>query len=216
MDETRIVLVRHGESLPQEQGVVGGHAGDKGLSGRGREQVAALRDRLSASGELAGTAALYSSVMARAVETAAILAPVLGLEAVADDDFCESHPGDADGMTVEELDRRWPRPERWTADLRRSPGAETFAEMRTRVARGLDGLVERHAGELVVVACHGGVVIHSMIRWLELEPFARDRPWLEPTNSGLTEWRFTPGRRVPALLARYDDSAHLEGSGLLD
>lgn len=214
--ETRIVLVRHGESLAQERRVVGGHDGCQGLSDRGRAQVRALRDRLAASGELAGTSALYSSVMARAAETADILAPALdGLTVRRDCDFCENHPGEGDGLDVEEYDRRWPFPESWTVDTRRDPGSETFGEMGARVRRALDTLVERHQGETVVVACHGGVVVHSLLRWLDIDPVGtRTRAWLNPINSSLTEWRIGRPRSwaLPVELVRFNDHAHLQGA----
>lgn len=216
MQGTRIVLVRHGESLAQERRVVGGHDGCKGLSERGRRQVGALRDRLAGSGELAGATTLYSSVMARAVETAQILAPALGDLAVESDcDFCENHPGEGDGLDVEEYERRWPFPEDWTPRSRRDPGGETFEEMGGRVRRRLDALIERHPGETVVVACHGGVVVHAMLRWLDIEPADRNRAWINPVNSSLTEWHFAANPfwkdTLPVELVRYNDHAHLHG-----
>lgn len=216
MGDTRIVLVRHGESRAQEGRFVGGHDGCTGLSDKGRRQVEALRDRLAATGELAGATALYSSVMARAIETAAILAPALGdLEAVEDCDFCEGHPGEGDGLTWDEFDQRWPLPEDWTPETRRDPGSETFAEMTGRVTRRLDRLADEHEGGLVVVACHGGVVIRSMLRWLGLSPDLADRAWIDPVNSSLTEWRLAPNPfwsgALGVQLVRYNDHAHLAG-----
>ena len=219
MEETRIVLVRHGQSLAQQHRVIGGHRGCKGLSDRGRAQVEALRDRLADSGELAGASALYSSVMARAAETADILAPALtglgGSDVRRECDFCESHPGEGDGLEVDEYDRRWPFPETWTVDTRRDPGGETFQEMSERVRRGLDALIERHRGETIVVACHGGVVVHSMLRWLGIDPAGMStRAWLNPVNSSLTEWRIAsrPWWGTPVELVRFNDHAHLHGA----
>jgi len=215
VEETRIVLVRHGESLAQRDRIVGGHSGCRGLSDRGRAQVEALRDRLVASGELAGATALYSSVMARAAQTADILAQALdGLQVHPDCDFCENHPGEGDGLDVEEYDRRWPFPTPWTADTRRDPGSESFAEMRERVRRALDTLIERHRGETVVVACHGGVVVHSMLHWLDVDPAGiASRAWLNPVNTSLTEWRIVPRRSwgPPVELVCFNDHAHLRG-----
>jgi probable phosphoglycerate mutase len=213
--ETRIVLVRHGESLAQERRVVGGH-GCAGLSTLGVRQAEALRDRLLQSGELAGTAALYSSVMARAVQTAQILAPALGGLAVEQDcSFCEGHPGPtSDGMAWEEYDQRWPAPAEWSPDVAREPGGESYAQMRARVSAQLDKVAERHKGETVVVVCHGGVVVHSMLRWLEMEPMgSRTRAWLDPVNSSLTEWRMAenPMWRSDIELVRFNDHGHLRG-----
>ena len=130
--------------------------------------------------------------MARAVQTARILAPALGdLEVEQDCGFCEGHPGaESDGMAWEEFDQRWPAPAEWSPDVAREPGGESYAQMRARVSARLDKLAERHQGETVVVVCHGGVVVHSMLRWLEIEPMGgRTRAWLDPVNSSLTEWR---------------------------
>lgn len=218
MEGTRIILVRHGESMAQQRRIVGGHVGCTGLSDGGRAQVEALRDRLSGSGELAGVTALYSSVMARAVQTAQILAPVLGIEVRQDCDFCEIHPGEGDGLAIAEFDRRWPAPEPWTPDTRRDPGGETWTEMSGRIARRLDALVAEHPGETVLVACHGGVVLHSMYRWLDLAPSRWGaRAWLNPTNSSLTEWRFASNpygnATLPIELVRFNDCAHLALAG---
>lgn len=217
MDGTRIVLVRHGESMAQELGIVGGHEGCQGLSKRGRRQVESLRDRLAASGELSGVHHLYSSVMPRAVETASILAPALQLdEPVQECDLCEHHPGEGDGLSWDEFNERYPAPKPWSIHTRRDPGGETWAEMGERVARGLDTLVERHPGETILVACHGGVVVWSMFRWLGLDAGdLRDRAWINPENSSMTEWLFAqnPFARagVPIQLVRFNDHAHLAG-----
>ena len=215
MGETRIVLVRHGESLAQERRVVGGH-GCAGLSAFGVRQAEALRDRLLLTGELADATVLYSSVMARAVQTARILAPALGdLEVEQDCDFCEGHPSpESDGMAWEEFDQRWPAPAEWSPDVAREPGGESYAQMRARVSARLDKVTERHRGETVVVVCHGGVVVHSMLRWLEIEPMGgRTRAWLDPINSSLTEWRMAgnPMWRSEIELVRFNDHGHLRG-----
>lgn len=220
MDGTRIVLVRHGESLAQELGILGGHAGCTGLSELGRRQVSALRDRLAATGELGGASALYSSVMPRAVETAQIIAPALGgLEVRAECDFCEGHPGEADGLTWDEVAERYPRPEIWDPDHSPAPGWETWREMGARVQRALATVVDRHPGEMVVVACHGGVVVQSMLHWLSLdEASTSQRAWISPENTSITEWRFAvnPYQKgtLPVELVRFNDHAHLSGQGM--
>ena len=217
MGETRIILVRHGESLAQERRIVGGHNGCEGLSTLGVRQAEALRDRLIDSGELKEATALYSSVMARAVQTAQIIAPALGdLEVKQDCDFCEGHPSvDSDGMAWEEYDQRWPVPTDWSPEVAREPGGESWAQMRDRVAAGLDRLAAAHDGETVVVACHGGVVLHSMFRWLQLDLVGNGRAWLDPVNSSITEWRMARNpywvEAAGIQLVRFNDHGHLRG-----
>jgi probable phosphoglycerate mutase len=216
VEPTRIVLIRHGESVAQERQIVAGHTGCQGLSERGRTEAAALRERLLVTGELTDAAGLYASVMARAMETAAIIAPAVGgREFVHDCDFCEHHPGDADGLSWTEANRLYPPSESWEPDVRRVPGAETWGEMSERVRRGIDTVAERHEGQTVVIVCHGGVIVHSMIRWLGLHPtalFGR-RARLDPVNTSITEWRLDtalPAERLGAVqLVRFNDHAHL-------
>ena len=215
MEGTRLVLIRHGESRAQELGILGGHEGCTGLSNLGREQVGKLRDRLAATGELSDATALYTSLMPRAIETAELLAPALGgLEVRRECDFCEGHPGEADGLTWEELDERFPVEPGWNGSTKRAPGWETWFEMGERISRALESLVDRHPGQTVVVACHGGVVAHSMFHYLGLDlGGGSNRAWIAPDNTSLTEFRFAPNpyekATLPVQLVRYNDHAHL-------
>ena len=82
---TRLVLIRHGEARCNAEGVVGGPLGDGGLTDLGRAQAGALARRLAATRELDDAAALYTSILGRAIETARVIAPGLpDLAATAD------------------------------------------------------------------------------------------------------------------------------------
>ena len=214
---TRIVLVRHGEAQSALDGVVGGENGCTGLSDLGRRQAAALRDRLARTGELRTVDALYASHLARAVETAEIIAPALGDPPVRiERQLREFDPGtQADGMTWEEYDRRFPR-DPWDAYRGRSPGAESWAAFSLRIGTALRDLAERHPGETVVVACHGGVVEQSVVSLLGLAHHG-ELVTFEVANTSITEWlRPDPDElwwRPPGRwrLIRLNDAAHLDG-----
>jgi 2,3-bisphosphoglycerate-dependent phosphoglycerate mutase len=75
---TRLVMIRHGESRVTVDRVIGGPRTCSGLSELGGRQVERLRDRLAETGELEATV-LYASSYARAIETAEMIAPVLGV-----------------------------------------------------------------------------------------------------------------------------------------
>ncbi|MBK9181050.1 MAG: histidine phosphatase family protein [Acidimicrobiales bacterium] len=218
---TRLVLVRHGESVVTVDRVVGGPRTCSGLSPLGRRQAEALRDRLAATGELADADVLVSSTMPRARETAEILAPALGdLPVVEDDALIEHHPGEADGISWDDFVDRYGVP-----DLERdpylpfAPGAESLAEFHLRVGRALFGLADAHAGRTAVIACHGGVVDVAFRAFLRLPMTAPFE--LHTVNTSLTELQLPP---VPAggdgeavarasrwRLVRYNDAAHLAG-----
>jgi probable phosphoglycerate mutase len=205
----RVVLVRHGESRSNVGRVVGGPRGCTGLTDRGRNQVARLADRLADTGELAGVEALYSSVLPRATETADILGGALGLGYSRDCGLCELHPGEADGMTWEQLTRTYGEPD-FAARPERplAPGGESWATFLGRVDANLRALAARHQGETVVVACHGGVIDASLTLFLGVA-HQGTRMALASTHASMTEWAVEEGWW---RLVRYNDAAHLAGA----
>ena len=156
---TRLVLIRHGESRSTVDRVVGGHRGCGGLTDRGVRQAKALRDRLDRTGELAGVAAVLTSVLPRAIETAEIIAPALGgLTVEQRCELCEIHPGEGDGLTWEEFSALY-RPEGLASGnpyRAMAPEGESWAGFSVRVGEALLRAAGDHAGETVVVVCHGG------------------------------------------------------------
>jgi broad specificity phosphatase PhoE len=103
----RLILVRHGHAHAGFHGAIGGPKGCTGLTDLGRHQAARLRDHLAAS-ERVRADVLLASVIPRAIETAEIIAPALGFDAVAQDcDLCEVHTGEADGLDWAEWGRRY-------------------------------------------------------------------------------------------------------------
>jgi probable phosphoglycerate mutase len=157
---TRIVLVRHGEPIAAVRGIVGGPTGDVGLTEAGREQVAVLASRLAASREVEGATALYASTLPRALETAAILAPALGgLEVVVRHDLREHDAGELDGLSWDEVADRFEMPDfDHEPHLPIGPGGESLTAFHERVRAVLAELAEAHRGEIIVIACHGGVI----------------------------------------------------------
>jgi broad specificity phosphatase PhoE len=150
-----ILLARHGESrdnvAPQRfSGWL-----DAPLTDRGREQAHAL----AAVAEQAGVAAVWTSRLARAYETAEIVAARLGLEPRADERLAESHRGRWEGRLVAELERE--EPELWAAWKRggadfRFPGGESLHEHQIRALAALEAVRAGPAPALVV--CHGGTI----------------------------------------------------------
>ena len=216
MAPTRLVLVRHGESAAQAGGYFAGHDACAGLSDRGRAQAQALATRLQ-EGELGAVGALYASEIARAVETASIIGPALGqAEPRIDCGVCELHPGDADGLTWDEIEARWPTRHGtgWDPDRQRIANAESWVTMRERVATSLDRIADEHRGETVVIACHGGVVAHAMMHHLAIAPDA-EVAWFVATNTSMTEFvlddSLSDWRQGRWGVARFNDSAHLTG-----
>ncbi len=193
---TTMVLVRHGEAECNVSGVCGGRIGCTGLTELGRKQVEQLRDRLMVSAELAKSQALYASVLPRAIETAELLVPALGSENGApltistDCGLCELHPGEADGLTWEEYSDRFPTPD-WDTDPGQviAPGGESWAGFVKRVAVALDDIAHRHESQLVVLACHAGVIEASLLAKLPVfGGLDGARLQLRTAHASMTTW----------------------------
>lgn len=211
---TRLVLVRHAQSVGNADGIIGGHVGCTGLSPLGVQQAEALGERLGRTGELAAAAALYTSILPRAVETAGIVGRAVGpagLSAEQTCELCEQHPGEADGLSWGEYEARYgPYSARRTPERPLSPGGESWLDLLQRAVASLTALARRHAGELVVVVTHGGVIDSSLVRFLGLPEDGAAysfRTW----NASMTEWEHT-GRRW--ALVHYNDTAHLPAAGV--
>jgi broad specificity phosphatase PhoE len=206
--DTQLVIIRHGQSNANVSGLLSGHDTCTGLSDLGKQQAARLRDRLARTRELAPTDAIYTSILPRAIETAAIIAPALGGPApIAECDWCEIHAGEAEGLTYEEFQKRFPaigHPD--DPFLRRIPGGETWAEFSARVGGRLQRVAHEHPGMRVVVVGHGGTVGASFVALGDLSIGQSIAITRDTINSSITEWRHTQhGWR----LIRYNDAAHL-------
>lgn len=207
--ETRLMLVRHGESNVTVARVLGGELSDTGLSALGRVQSEALAQRLSAEGMRVD--AVVSSTLPRAVETAEIVAPALGINEIQkESELVERRPGEADGMTFEAYldkygDGIWQDPHQELA-----PGGESASTFHERTVAALDGVMARHFGRIVMVFCHGGVIDVAFREFLDTKRHRGFELWT--LNTSLTEFLCVdaePTRRW--RLVRYNDAAHLAG-----
>jgi broad specificity phosphatase PhoE len=164
-----ILLARHGETESNRERRFQGQL-DIRLSDRGREQAHALAAHAAAHEPR--IAALYTSPLVRASETAAIVGERLGLEPRADDRLKEIDVGDWQERLKDDVARE--EPQAWAAfkaagEQFRFPGGESLAEQQQRVLAALDDIA---AGELpALVVCHRGVIrcalAHANRRGLE-------------------------------------------------
>lgn len=158
---TVLLLARHGATDWTREKRWQGHA-DPSLNQRGRKQARALARNLAR----VPIAAIYSSDLRRAAETAAIVADGRGLEVRLDPELRENDFGDWTGLTRDEVEQRFPH----GALLRRKggkgwSGGESYAEMADRVVRAVHGIATWHPGELVLVVSHNGPIraVHAHV-----------------------------------------------------
>ncbi len=165
MSETRVLVLRHGQSEGNVAQVWTSSFEGYPLTERGREQARAAGERLSGR----DVRAVYASPLPRAQETAQVVGAVLGLPVRTLDGVHELdvgiHEGEHDetvGPVALEVFGRWWRDEDLTAGF---PGGETGQQIVDRMRAALDDVADRHEGETVVVVSHGGAMAVG-IQWL--------------------------------------------------
>jgi probable phosphoglycerate mutase len=204
---TRLMLIRHGESYANSDGLAGGPIGDGGLTPLGVRQAEALAKRLVASKELMKATAFYTSALPRAIETGEVLRPGLpkDLAPVVDAAFNEISVGEGDGLAWAEYVERYGAPD-WDLDpdALTAPGGESLLGFYERCREAIERTVARHPKELVVIVCHGGFIEQAMKIYQGVGPEVRLRPRIE--NCSMTEIEFRDEWR---RLLRYNDRAPL-------
>jgi broad specificity phosphatase PhoE len=141
-----MLLVRHGETDWNLERRVQGHT-DRPLNATGLEQAHALAEQLA--GET--LVAVYASDLARARETAAIVARAHGLEVILDPGLREKNFGTWEGLTDVEIEERFP------AAVRGGWGdGETTEAVTERALAVIDRIRARHPTGTVLVVSHGG------------------------------------------------------------
>jgi alpha-ribazole phosphatase len=153
---TRIIFVRHGETEYNCQSRYQGHT-DSRLSELGRCQSARVAERLGAE----TIAAVYSSDLVRASETAQAVAALHRLSVSTDADLRECAFGDWEGLTVKQISERFPALYRsYLRDsvTHRAPNGERLEDLLARVVRAVDSIVAAHPGGTSVIVTHGGPI----------------------------------------------------------
>jgi broad specificity phosphatase PhoE len=148
-----ILLARHGETEWNAIGRLQGHT-DVELNDNGRAQARVLATELAA----ARIADVWTSDLARARETGAIVAAQLGLAAPrVDADLRERRFGVFEGLTREECAARYPDAWRaWTSRTEHPPGGESREDATARMARAIDRI--RAEARISLIVTHGGVM----------------------------------------------------------
>ncbi len=150
---TTLLLARHGETDWNRELRFQGHA-DPPLNDVGRRQALELAAAVSDE----RVAAVYSSDLRRAHETARIVAEALGLEVTVLPDLREIDVGSWSGLTRDEIAERFPEGfARWLEGERGHDG-ETREALRARVVDAAERIAAAHPGERVLIVTHGGAL----------------------------------------------------------
>ncbi|OBK27366.1 bifunctional RNase H/acid phosphatase [Mycobacterium asiaticum] len=149
---TRLLLLRHGQTELSAQRRYSGR-GNPPLNEVGWRQAGLAARYLN---QRRGIAAVYSSPLQRALDTATTAARALGLDVTIDDDLIETDFGAWEGLTFAEAAARDPElHRRWLYDTGAlPPGGESFDDVLRRARRGRDRIAAAHPGANVLVVSH--------------------------------------------------------------
>ena len=160
---TEIILCRHGQTDWNREGRWQGRT-DIPLNERGLQQARELAEALREQ----PLAAVYSSTLGRAYETALAIARLHDLRVHRDPRLDEIDQGAWEGMRRDDILVSHPLElERWKSypiDLR-LPGGETLEEVRARVRSALDDVILLHEGRTVCIVAHSvsmAVIKHEL------------------------------------------------------
>ncbi|MFQ6019590.1 MAG: histidine phosphatase family protein, partial [Dehalococcoidia bacterium] len=154
----RLILVRHGETDANARRLALGRA-DVPLNARGRWQARRLAQALRRQ----PIAAVYSSPLARALDTARPIADGHGLTVVAEPGLIEMDIGEAEGLSFAEVRARFPEiQEGWASSdgpNQPMPGGERLLDVQARAWGAIERLCRRHREETVVAVSHNFVIL---------------------------------------------------------
>lgn len=205
---TNVLLIRHGQSKGNAERRFGGHTATP-LSARGHRQAEATARCLKSE----SLTVIYSSDLARALDTAKPLSTLTGLQINGTRAFRERSVGVMEGLTFEDAAQQ--HPEQYAALLRRDfehvlTGGESYRQLLDRAWQKLDEVIAEHRGGRIAVFSHTGTIcilaLHLMgaLDAPELKPV-----WISSANCGITRFELRDDGFVRVLCV--NDTTHLTG-----
>jgi ribonuclease H / adenosylcobalamin/alpha-ribazole phosphatase len=198
---TRLLLVRHGATLHSAEHRFSGR-NELSLAPDGEAQAAALAGRAYPD-----VAAVITSPLPRARQTAQVIADKLDLPLAVDEQWTELDFGAFEGLTPGEVRQQYPDDyAAWSASPDVAPpGGESFSGLARRVRRAWDAVLAAHPDRTVLVVTHV-TPIKTLVRVALDAPFlSLFRMYLD--TASVTELDYfadgTPSLRL------FNDTAHL-------
>ena len=157
MEKTKIIIVRHGESLGNAKRIMLGHT-NLDLSEHGYKQARATAEFLKNE----KIDHVYSSDLLRAYNTALPHAEMRGLPVCCDKGLRELAIGDWEGHSVEDIKERYG--DMFEKEWHRKfgefcfPGGEAVMDGGNRFLRTVTKIATRHRGKTVLIAAHAAVI----------------------------------------------------------
>jgi probable phosphoglycerate mutase len=207
METTRIIAIRHGETAWNVDTRIQGQT-DIGLNDKGHWQARQAAAALAHE----PIAAIYTSDLSRAHDTARAIAQVQGLTPQTEVGLRERAFGIFEKRTWTEIETLWPDEARqWrerVPDWAPAEG-ESLLALRERIQHLTHALAARHVGEQIVLVAHGGVM-DILYRLATQQALQAPRTWALG-NAHINRLLWSP---EGLSLVGWGDARHLETDSL--
>ena len=204
-ENTRIYVIRHGESVGNLHRICLGHT-DLDITELGVKQAEKTAEALSG----VDFAAIYASDLIRAMHTAEPHAKMRGLNVNTSPDFRELYFGNWENASVLMLKEKFH--EQFMIGWRQNfgtftaPEGESVVAMAERMEEGLKRIAKEHRGENILLTSHaaairalwGKISGHTPSEWADAYPF--------PTNASYSVVEFDGEKLIPIS---YSNDSHL-------
>jgi len=204
MELTRFLLIRHAQTelnaQLRYQGISDGELTEWGIW-----QAERLARRLKDN----SLAAIYSSTLKRARQTAEIIASPHRIEVIALSELNELNFGKWEGLTSEEIEKKYPEAfQEWLKGNPEAeiPGGESRIIFKQRIEKVIGRLLTQHSGQTIALITHGGPIKTIISKILGENP---DLFWkIRQDNASLNIIEFHSDHPVICLL---NDTCHYQG-----
>lgn len=204
----RLICMRHGQTPWNLEHRIQGHT-DIPLDERGHAQAQALAERLSAL----PLAAVYVSPLQRAYDTGAHIAERNHCPLIREEALIERYFGTWEGRRMEDVARE--EPEAWKTwveapELCPIPQSESMQNVMERTVRLSERLLEKHAGETLVLVTHANPLRMLLSHYTGLPVSCMYK--VRTDNCSYTEFCMQRERMV---LVTFNEISFLQERGLL-
>jgi probable phosphoglycerate mutase len=156
MSSTKLIIIRHGETVWNVEGKKQGQF-DSPLTSLGIKQAKALAQRLTQESFIS----LYASDLGRAYKTAEYIAARTNHKIFPEQGLRERNFGIFQGLTDEQIKNKYSA--EYHSHLADTinyviPEGESLRQFYERNTACLENLTARHAGEIIAVVTHGGII----------------------------------------------------------
>ena len=202
--KTKIYFIRHGETSWNVEKRYQGWT-DIELSEVGVKQAKLLGERF----KNINVDKIYASPLKRAFETARQIGENTGVDVVIDESFKEINFGEWEGGTISELTEKYGDEylkffnTPWATTF---PGDDSFKNVESRMAKGIDRILKEDKGKSIVIVSHGGLLKILLLYVMGLPQDFYKKVWLDNTAVSLIEIN-SEGKPLLRIL---NDKSHLD------